>query len=993
MAAKRGRPKQNQQKAANKAPKANVEPTQPAPVNTTATPAKKAGEKRKKDEDTPDKPRTRGLSAIAKKIKTERAASLQEFHWEVPELPAPDAPEFAAREILAEKNGKYQIAWEGVDPATGEEWKPTWEPKNFANDNLIKDWLKKGKGKKKRVIKKARKAKSRPAPEISRPVVIPDSQDSAQPLSTQTESSAEQERKVAVEARVRSPSPAGFVRSLEHGHPSSAPHPALNYFPTEEEQHAQVVPIGSYSTLGPISPLIHPTIEVPSPEYSPDFSRESSAFVRERSSAVDKVPTHSFDTLGSKVPARLPTPLDFSDGELSPIMDETNSHSFHAIHGHGAPSASVGAIQHSRFVETSSASGTRSPSTIPDRAPQSQRPTSLRNAMLAPSPSTAPPAPLPPATFSVEHSTDSEAEESLLVEDIQLEPNEFIVPLPVAGRQKDLYRGELKKREAFVKHFLETPPESSLHVDSRIHELLETLGAVENHVDLINDESGLRPEKTSASTQASWDKESCVKFTFLAALFDRMRESGLHLLIVAENKRQRLLDIIEKFIRGIQLNYDYPDKYRQADMQSVRGSLKVTILEKDSTAVIPPAAAIICLDGCLNSTQIRHKRWGIGPGESTLPILYLVIPGASEHVDRCLSPQLDPLKRLHALVTCIAQLRGDIGRGVLPTPPLQDAAEQVALFLQATDPDARGEWPLPSIGSVHDLVSYVEPESRPASNSPRPYSKRPLDVEGEPPAKRARLSRPEEVRQLQSLLKQREKELLELEEAFIRRQTDHESLVRQIASLKRHNIALEKLLEGAKQDKASVEERLKTKSDEYDQLSARFKGMRNDMLLTGDPKDARIAQLVQELEDARAAEQKAVKKADSTEHNNQYFIQEYQNASHRAAELQQINASLEKEVEELRRKASSQPAELKKLHIDQNHAAVIRNNEALHLEVEIRDRALLQKEAELRSFKNSKGVAMGTRQASVPRSPRVGNSGSRAASPFASSRVGFLRNG
>lgn len=231
-----------------------------------------------------------------------------------------------------------------------------------------------------------------------------------------------------------------------------------------------------------------------------------------------------------------------------------------------------------------------------------------------------------------------------------------------------------------------------------------------------------------------------------------------------------------------------------------------------------------------------------------------------------------------------------------------------------------------------------------------------------------------------------------MEEAFIRRQTDHENLARQVATLKRQNMALETQLEAAKQDKVSVEERLKAKSAEYDQLATRFKTMRNDMLLTGDPKDARIAALVQELEDAKAAEDKAVKRAESTEHNNQYFIQEYQNASHRAAELQQLNANLEKEVEELRKKTSRKPAELKKLHIEQNHAAVLRNNDALQLEVEVRDRALLQKEAELRSFKNSKGVAMGTRQASVPRSPRVGNAGSRAASPFSGGRVGFLRN-
>lgn len=392
----------------------------------------------------------------------------------------------------------------------------------------------------------------------------------------------------------------------------------------------------------------------------------------------------------------------------------------------GFSTAAMGPIQHSRLVDTSSGSGTRSPSTIPDRAPQSQRPTSLRNATLAePSPETVPAAALAPASFPLEHSTDSEVEESLLLEDIQLAHNEFVVPLPVAGRQKDRYRLELKKREGVIKDFLQTHPESSSNVDHGIHELIDALRAVENHVDLTDDESGLQAEKTSASTQAAWDKESCVKFNFLGAFFDALRTADVHLLLVAENKRQRLLDIIEKFLRGVQVDYDYPAKGSKADSESVRGSLKVTILDKDYPAAAPPASAIICLDGCLSAAQIRQKGWGNASG-FILPILYLVIPRASEHIDRCLSVQLDPSKRLHALVTCIAQLRGEMGRELFPTPPPQEAGQQVADFLISKDPDVTDEWPLPSIGSVHDLVAYVEPQSQTASNSPRPNSKRPL---------------------------------------------------------------------------------------------------------------------------------------------------------------------------------------------------------------------------------------------------------------------------
>ncbi|KAF2188505.1 hypothetical protein K469DRAFT_519327, partial [Zopfia rhizophila CBS 207.26] len=49
---------------------------------------------------------------------------------------------WGATSILKENDRKYFIAWKGVDPATGEAYKPTWEPKRNANRELVKAWKK-----------------------------------------------------------------------------------------------------------------------------------------------------------------------------------------------------------------------------------------------------------------------------------------------------------------------------------------------------------------------------------------------------------------------------------------------------------------------------------------------------------------------------------------------------------------------------------------------------------------------------------------------------------------------------------------------------------------------------------------------------------------------------------------------------------------------------------------------------------------------------------
>lgn len=48
---------------------------------------------------------------------------------------------YPADSILEETRTHYLIEWVGTDPATGNDWVPTWEPKANANDDLVREWL------------------------------------------------------------------------------------------------------------------------------------------------------------------------------------------------------------------------------------------------------------------------------------------------------------------------------------------------------------------------------------------------------------------------------------------------------------------------------------------------------------------------------------------------------------------------------------------------------------------------------------------------------------------------------------------------------------------------------------------------------------------------------------------------------------------------------------------------------------------------------------
>lgn len=56
-----------------------------------------------------------------------------------------DEQMYAAVKILDERvsrngRGEYLVQWEGIDPTTDENWKPTWEPKSAVTNDLIKSW-------------------------------------------------------------------------------------------------------------------------------------------------------------------------------------------------------------------------------------------------------------------------------------------------------------------------------------------------------------------------------------------------------------------------------------------------------------------------------------------------------------------------------------------------------------------------------------------------------------------------------------------------------------------------------------------------------------------------------------------------------------------------------------------------------------------------------------------------------------------------------------
>ncbi|KAF2280006.1 uncharacterized protein EI97DRAFT_439095 [Westerdykella ornata] len=577
-----------------------------------------------------------------------------------------------------------------------------------------------------------------------------------------------------------------------------------------QEQQAQVVPSSPYlSTQESQIEDIRPTTELsytagrrPStPPSRHDSSQESG---KDGNSPIERTlddfsilgppPSRSLEELDSNLPPRPHTPVPTSS--LSAIMSSEYPEEDFAARARrefaSLREKKWGTPQRQRPDGTQGTlspamDGTRSPSTIPDRAPQGPAPPPLLTAALmnstavqipemplddaaavvterpslaAPTTNQAPqsvmdsiiqprkeadePArqrwsPLPGSSdesASLAEEIRSDSGESYLEDDIHLADDrlcEHIVPLLMGGRQKDAYIKEIRLKKDPLESFAMDP--QAFRDLGEVEEIFNRLRAVETHVDLLWAESA--SADVSPQRQAQWDVDSSVKFAFLSALLRRLKELDWHVIIVLKEGNERLFDILVKFLRGNLVNYTCPAKSQHADFSEVEGSVRVTLLSSDSSFIVSPPDVIISLDGA-SAAEIGKRNWSVNPDRKQIPLLQLVIPRSVSHIELSLSPKLTKRDRLHAVVACLSQLHKETGRPLVDTPHETEAADMIAHYLISTDIASQNDegWPLPPIHSIKDVIEFTPQQyssqlsqtrlASPTPSAPQATLKRPL---------------------------------------------------------------------------------------------------------------------------------------------------------------------------------------------------------------------------------------------------------------------------
>ena len=426
------------------------------------------------------------------------------------------------------------------------------------------------------------------------------------------------------------------------------------------------------------------------------------------------------------------------------------------------------------------AEGTRSPSTVPDRSPAPPAQTSLRtvaianakekakeslleNPLAATSTSTdagpskekadhvaavaaenttsrepnTPPKVLADEDNEVMNDVELNAADdddgSVYNDDLHLENEEYVVPLFIEGRQRDTYIEYIKQKGDLFDAIVPADEAPATKLDE-VEQVLAHLKAIESHPDLTYAEAeSATPFELRSTTDvqhgAQFGIDNSVKFKFLQDLFNRLRNKDLHVILLLDQDKDALLNILRTFFAAGAYNYNMPTKGYRSNTSD--DALTITTFPSSTSPILRPADLIICLDGVQSAAEIRQKNWAVASGR-VVPVLHLVVPQTVGHVVRYLLPNAERWLRIETVVVALGQIheKNEIGNAIdIDTPDASEAAQLIASWLFPIGDEESTEWPLPSIGSARSFVEFeaTQQSVRSAPSSPDPErTKRPL---------------------------------------------------------------------------------------------------------------------------------------------------------------------------------------------------------------------------------------------------------------------------
>jgi hypothetical protein len=304
---------------------------------------------------------------------------------------------------------------------------------------------------------------------------------------------------------------------------------------------------------------------------------------------------------------------------------------------------------------------------------------------------------------------DVDQETGVLPRSPALGPMEYIVPLPMVDRIRELYEATVVNYQDEIRSFVNDDIVDAETV-SKMDTMINTLKKLSDHQDIMFDASSTQinaPDEINAGFAITIS----TKCLFLREFLDAVRSLEVHIAILS--RPGQMMDILESLLRANEFNYSRLGEGTGFSTAGA-GALRVTLLATGNEGpvyVVDRAAMVIAFDDTFRSSDryTSALRAGLYDTESLAPLVSLVVTNSAEHLDICIPQLPDPLERKMILVSSIAQTvrDHDVGKFLAEEPSPFYAAAAVATYLENGGGDSDA-WPLPPITEITS-IEVIEP--------------------------------------------------------------------------------------------------------------------------------------------------------------------------------------------------------------------------------------------------------------------------------------------
>ncbi|KAK8003367.1 hypothetical protein PG989_003086 [Apiospora arundinis] len=603
-------------------------------------------------------------------------------------------------------------------------------------------------------------------------------------------------------------------------------------------------------------------------------------------------------------------------------------------------------------------------------------------------------------------------------------PNEHLITLPLANNMRNPYYDEMRKHMKEIDEFIKNFPSGKPMPPSLVYKIDRMLSNMKDICDLPPFMETVGHHGVSAEQISRHARGSNSKFAFIGEFVDELRRlhSEKKVLILAQTGKP--VELLNTLVR---VELERPLKDDDGNLVEVDGP-GPTIIVKSTIADLPSLPndfdAVIAFDHTFRSSQLRERNDGVVP-----ITMALVISASAQHIDLRISEKPPALERTYMLLLALLSARQLLESPDHGFSEPHAIAKSFATYIEAPDDDFY--WtPQELPDTVFEAIpsnsqsDFTQSSHDISGQGQLTFRKRPNDNADEPVSKRQRTSQPPlgtelahisdslrnmigddglvhadkstitmSVERMEAIAAKVAKLESDLVEMRVQRQQFRDLSDRSkkevdswsawvnkmqprfMAAL-RDRGTMEKERDAARVEADTFLKQRNRATEENTTLTATNAGLEKklsdattSLLNSENPDTAKLARLEKDLHEATEKVVSLEKRISLRDNDYSYLQDRYQEASESAAGLANEKKALERQNENLARKADDNVLLVNQIQSRNEIKELTRQVNEQRTIVRERETELGRVRDQLAAYKNSRRE---TRQSPVPRSPRLG---------------------